>query len=526
MVQTRGSNVMLPAMGAAAMVEETLNDAGPRLRSAGEFAAARGVFEKNGYNYPGLCERLGVARLYEYQMPPASDLLAEPVVDGLDALARLFCKGLALESYITSQRLTPDGRNALFALGLLAQDPDRPEMDFAPNSVLPFVDSLCMSDRFSTPTGQPLEPAADAVYPALFDNTYNFVTRIPETPCEMALDLGTGAGAAAIRLSRVARRVWATDINARAALFTDFNCRLNGCHNVSTASGDLFEPVRGLRFDRIVTQPPYTAVASDKVAYRDGGKDGEQIFRRTVEGLPDFLNPGGACYALLMATDREGEPFERRIQKWLGAAASEFDILIACDMAQEPIEFLQTARKIPPAEREYRRVLYQETRTRAVLYCSVLIRRKRAASAPVLLRTFVGPGLRGEDLDFYLALNMAASSPKGNAALLAQRPRLGRHCRMMVTHSVQDGRLVPEEYELKTSGKFVSRGKAPAWVAALVAECNGSSTWEAIGEEMKSQGRLPSDIAREDYARVLAVLVSNGVLEASEESFVFDQSWW
>ena len=517
---------MLPAMGAAVMVEKTWKDAEPRLGRPAEFAAARRVFEVNGYDYAGLCARLGVKRLYEYRMPAAADLLAAPVADGLDALARLFCNGLALDSKITSELLTPAGRQALIALGLLVEDPQRQGMDFAPNSVLPFVDSLCLSDRFSTPSGEPLEPAPDAVYPALFDNTYNFVTRIPEGPCEMALDLGTGAGAAAIRLSRTAGRVWATDINPRAARFTNFNCMLNGRENVTTAAGDLFEPVRGLKFDRIVTQPPYTAVANDVVAYRDGGKDGEQIFRRTVEALPDFLNPGGACYALLMATDREGEPFERRIQKWLGAASAEFDILVACDIAQDPNEFLRTARKIPQAEREYRRVLYHETRTRAVLYCSVLIRRKRVISAPVLLRTFVGAAVRGEDLDFYLALNLAAASLKGIGALLAQRPRLGSGCRMTVTHSVRDGRFVPEEYELQTLGRFVSKGKTPAWVAGLIAECNGSLTWEALGEVLKSQGRLPADIAPADYARMLAVLVSNGVLEASQESFVFDDSWW
>lgn len=513
-------------MGAAAMVEKTSKDAEPRIGSAAEFASARGVFEKNGYSYAGLCARLGVERLYEYQMPPAAELLARPVMDGLDALARLFSHGLYLETEITAERLTPSGRDALFALGLLVEDPDRPGMDIAPNSVLPFVDSLCMSDRFSTPMGEPLDAAADSVYPALFDNTYNFVTRIPESPCEMALDLGTGAGAAAIRLSRVASRVWATDINPRAALFTDFNCRLNGRENVTTAAGDLFEPVRGLKFDRIVTQPPYTAVPQDKVAYRDGGNDGEQIFRRTVQALPEFLNPGGACYALLMASDREGEPFEQRIRKWLGAAGAEFDILVGCDMAQDPVEFLLTVRKIPQEEREYRRGVYRENRTRAVLYGSVLIRRKRVASPPVTLRTFVGRELRGEDLDFYLALNLAAAHSTGVSALLAQRPRLGRRCRMVVTNSVRDGRFVPDEYELQTSGKFVSKGKTPAWVAALVAECNGSLTWEALGERSQSQGRLPIVIAREDYARMLAVLISNGVLEASEESFVFDEAWW
>lgn len=513
-------------MGAAAMVDRTTKNTAPRLGSPAEFAAARRVFHANGYNYAGLCARLGVERLYQYVMPAAAELLAKPLADGLDTLARLFCHGLSVETHIVRERLTPRDRDALLALGLLAEDPDRPGMDFAPNTVLPFLDVLAMSDRFSTPAGDPVDPAPDAVYPALFDNTYNFVTRIPESACDTVLDLGTGTGAAAIRQSRVARRVWATDINARAARFTDFNCRLNGCGNVTAVAGDLFEPVRGLRFDRIVTQPPYTAVPDDKVAYRDGGPDGEQIFRRTVEALPEFLNPGGACYALLMATDRENETFEQRIRKWLGAAEAEFDILLGCDVVQDPIEFLLTVRKIPQEERQYRRALYHETRTRAVLYGSVLIRRKRISSPPVTLRTFVGPEVRGRDLDLYLALHLAAAFPEGVERLLAQRPRLGSRCRMVVTHAVRESRLAPEEFELQTSGRIVSKGKTPAWMAALLSECSGSLTWEEQRKKFLSQGRLTIEIVREDYARMLAVLVSNGVLEVPEESFVFDGPWW
>ena len=49
------------------------------------------------------------------------------------------------------------------------------------------------------------------------------------------------------------------------------------------------------------------------------GKTGSRSSGRVVEGLPRYLRPGGKFYALLMATDREGEEFEQRIRKWLGA---------------------------------------------------------------------------------------------------------------------------------------------------------------------------------------------------------------
>ncbi len=485
-------------------------------RSDAEFAAARSVFQQAGYNYANLCARLGIQRLYEYKMPPIAEILAQPVNDALDAMHRLFGNGLHLERTVVERLLTPEGRAALCTLGLLAPDPSDPEKDFAPVNVIPFLDVLTLVDRFCAPSGEAIELPPDVVYPALFDNTYNFVTRLPETPCDALLDLGTGTGAAAICQAPFARRVWATDITSRSVRFAEFNCRLNGCPNVDTLEGDLYAPVQGLTFDRIVSQPPYVAVETDKITFRDGGKDGEQIFRRIVEGLPQFLRPGGTSYSLLMATDREGETFEQRIRKWLGSDSEEFDVLIGCDMAQEPMEFLRTVRSIPVAEKEYRRVLYQNNGTRAVLYCSVLIHRHLGPRPAATLRTFLGKNVRGADLNFLLDWNVAATSPNGPETLWNARPSLGVHCELVVTHRVQERRLVAAEFELHTNGPFASKGKTPAWIAQLVAECDGSQTWGERFQGLKSAGRIPPEVAREDFARILTVLVSTGVLEIRE----------
>jgi SAM-dependent methyltransferase len=478
-----------------------------------EFAAARGVFEAARYRYGALCERLGVQRLYEYKMPSAAELLARPVNDALDAMHRLFGVGLYLERETVERFFGSEGRTALCAVGLLAADADRPEADFATAMVIPFLDTLTANDRFCSPIGKAIEQPADAVYPALFDNTYNFVTRIPETPCEALLDLGTGSGPAAICQARFAREVWATDITPRSVHFAEFNRRLNGCGNVRTLAGDLYEPVRGLTFDRIVCQPPYVAVAEDRITFRDGGQDGEQVFRRIVEGLPEYLRAGGNFYALLMASDREGESFEQRIRKWLGERAPEFDVLVGSDIALDPMEFLLSAQKIPPAEKEYRRFLYEENKTRAVIYGSVVIRRHAEPRPAVTVRTALGKCVRGADLDFLLDWNGATAAPGGTEMLLGARPRLGRHFELAVTHRVRDGRLAPEEFELRTAGPYVSKGRTPAWAAQVVAECDGSRTWGERFQSLQSAGRIPPGLTREEFARMLTVLVSTGALE-------------
>jgi SAM-dependent methyltransferase len=509
-------------MGAVATPVNFWYDTPPRLGTPAEFAAARRVFQESGYTYGNVCSRFGVERLFKHKTRSAAELFAEPVEDALGVLIRLFGHGLHLHQSVVERFLSAESRAALYALHMLEADPSARDMDFAPAVVFPFLHALAMSDRFGTPSGAQIALFPDAVYPALFDNTYNFVTRLPETPCEALLDLGTGNGCAAICQARFARRIWATDISSRAVYFAEFNRRLNGCDDVETAVGDLYEPVRGLTFDRIVTQPPYLAAETDKIVYRDGGKDGEQIFRRIVERLPEFLRPGGTCYALVMGSDREGETFERRIRKWLGEHGEQFDILLGCDFAQPPAEFLETSKT--PEERAYRQALYEQTKTTTVVYGSVVIRRKRVSGRPVTTRMFLGPKAAGRDLDFLLDWTSAVAAPDSAATLWNLRPRLGADGEMRTVHRVRDGRLTGEEFELHTNGAFASKGRVPAWVAHVVAECDGSVTWGERFERLQKEGSIPAGVGREEFARVLAMLISTGFLEVSRESFVFNEA--
>ena len=215
--------------------------------------------------------------------------------------------------------LPGEGLRTLEALDLVARDPDAPGLVFATAAILLTARNLTVCDRGNAPDGTKCTLPPDVVYPAIFENTREFVDRLPSTPCDALLDIGTGTGIAAMRGAPYAGHVWATDISARCTLFAEFNRRLAGLENMTVVEGDMYAPVEGLTFDRIVTHPPYIPAKQTELIFRDGGEDGEQIIRRVVEGLPRFLRPGGKFYALLMATDREGEEFEQRIRKWLGA---------------------------------------------------------------------------------------------------------------------------------------------------------------------------------------------------------------
>lgn len=138
------------------------------------------------------------------------------------------------------------------------------------------------------------------------------------------LDVGTGTGIQGIFAAGRASHVVATDINPEAVRCARLNARLNGVRNLEARCGDLFEPVRGERFDFVVWLPPSfffeprTPAEWAFMCGRDGG-----LLRRFCEGVGDHLAPGGviqfSCIDrthqfLLPLLDREGFRLEQILE--------------------------------------------------------------------------------------------------------------------------------------------------------------------------------------------------------------------
>jgi release factor glutamine methyltransferase len=130
------------------------------------------------------------------------------------------------------------------------------------------------------------------------------------------LDVCTGTGALALTAARAgAAAVTAVDLSRRSALAARLNARLHGAP-VSVHRGDLFEPVRGRRFDVVTANPPYVpAHRQDPARYRlarcwDAGHDGRLLLDRIARGLPDVLVPGGRALLVHSAVCGEGATLE------------------------------------------------------------------------------------------------------------------------------------------------------------------------------------------------------------------------
>lgn len=126
-------------------------------------------------------------------------------------------------------------------------------------------------------------------------------------PGARVLDLCAGSGALSVAAARMgATDVTAVDSSRRAVLSTWVNTRMHGL-SARVRRGDLFEPVRGVRFDVIVANPPYVPSAHDVLptggAARcwDAGIDGRAVLDRICAEAPALLSPGGVLLIVFSA---------------------------------------------------------------------------------------------------------------------------------------------------------------------------------------------------------------------------------
>jgi HemK-related putative methylase len=114
-------------------------------------------------------------------------------------------------------------------------------------------------------------------------------------PLSTVLDVGTGCGFYAVLAAKTAQRVWATDVSPDCLECARQNATLNGvAERITFLQGSLFEPVRGLTFDLIVSTPPQIpTLAADENFLCEGGADGRRILDALIGEAANHLNTNG-----------------------------------------------------------------------------------------------------------------------------------------------------------------------------------------------------------------------------------------
>lgn len=133
------------------------------------------------------------------------------------------------------------------------------------------------------------------------------------------LDVCTGSGCIALALAQENpnARVHGTDVSEGAITYARKNSEINKINNVTFLIGSLFQPVEGMKFDLIVSNPPYIRTDDIKrlqpeiknwepVEALNGGADGLAYSRRILDEGISFLKQRGCI--ILELGDQQAEP--------------------------------------------------------------------------------------------------------------------------------------------------------------------------------------------------------------------------
>ncbi|HEY8481934.1 MAG TPA: class I SAM-dependent methyltransferase [Spirillospora sp.] len=194
-------------------------------------------------------------------------------------------------------------------------------------------------------------PAADHVVGA-GGASGNLARLVVHRPVDNVLDLGTGCGVQAVHVAGRApsARITATDVNPRALDLAAMSLTLSGIDvagagdadagGVELLHGPLLEPVRGRRFDLIVSNPPFVVAppGDRRFTYRESGLPGDDFCRRLVENAPQHLDEGGYCQLLANWLHVDGVPWEERVGAWVPGGC---DAWIVQRDVQDPAEYAE-----------------------------------------------------------------------------------------------------------------------------------------------------------------------------------------
>ena len=154
------------------------------------------------------------------------------------------------------------------------------------------------------------------------------------------LDLCTGSGCLAILAAHLfpKAKVDAVDLSAKALAVAERNVKDHRMgKRVRLFQGDLFKPLKGKKYDLIITNPPYVDAGAMKKLPREyrhepamalaSGKDGLDLARRILKEAPNHLTVNGG---ILCEVGRGKELLEKEYKRlpflWLDTELSEGEV--------------------------------------------------------------------------------------------------------------------------------------------------------------------------------------------------------
>jgi methylase of polypeptide subunit release factors len=330
-------------------------------------------------------------------------------------------------------------------------------------------------------------------------------------PVGTVLDLGCGGGVQALLAARHAERVVGVDLNPRAVAFARFNARLNGVANVEFREGDLFAPVRGERFDLVVSNPPYVVSPETHLLYRDGGRPGDSLCAEVVRRAGEHLEEGGFATVLANWVVPAEADWSEPLRRWVAGTG--------CDAWLAHLDTQDVLTYAAGWNRDGDRLRYAAALDRWLSYYAqhgirsigmgAIVLRRRAGGSTWVRADALPERPRGEASREILRLFAAQDrllELESDEAFLDEAFAVGENVRVEQVAAVRDGRLEAAGLELRREGALPAAGGADAGTLRLLQLCDGRRTLREAVAGLDGGATPPLAASAVATARRLAAL--------------------
>lgn len=348
----------------------------------------------------------------------------------------------------------------------------------------------------------------------------NFTVR---SPAKLGLDLGCGSGYQALRLSMHCDKVIATDINDRCLNFAEMSMAINGVTNVELRKGSLFDPVEGLTFDAIASNPPFVISPGSELIFRDSGLPGDQVSERLIRRFADILDDGGWATILFNWHHRADDAWADKPRAWTANKACDaWLIRLRTDRPEDYARsWIITGQggigDVDPAKLAEWTRYYQSIGAEAISLAAMIIR-KRTHGAPNWFRVDMPDQQEEMDSasDQVVRIFAAEAALRSGVDLRDLRLRLtpaSRLTQTLISSPVDGGRWAPTTARLTLADGLVQPVHVALPVAEFLPKHDGSRTVRELAHASAAEWKTTPELAESAVIDPLAKLLRDGYFE-------------
>ncbi len=481
-----------------------------------DYCRAREVFERGEYNYDGISRTLGEAEWFTprtIDLPRFERRVRDPTPH--NTLIRLFLLGETVPTGHLRQALRPMTL-AQWIEAALVHPPTSDDRVRSTVRITPVEDLLLAADSPQLDTTQ---VPVDFVMPPGGTSLQLGWSAIRRSS-RRTLDLGTGCGYLGLVAGAFSSHVVATDRNQRAVMMARFNASLNDVGQMESRVGDLLDPVRGERFDLVLSNPPFVITPQRRLVFRDSGMRGDEFCRRLVREMPSCLEEDGFCQMLGNFAHRRDSPWREELSGWFADVGCDAVVFVT---RREPIDEYamtwitttesQDVTVVPRLFDEWMEY-YQQQQIEQVSY--LLINLRRRSGSPN--RTYIDEeevriaGQCGDSIQSRFALLDYLAELPFAAAFLDECLMLHPSARLVQEHVMSAEGPNVAENRLEMRGGLRYSARLDANVVRLLVYCDGQQPLRAILAGLADSLGLEPDRVVQIALPIVRHLIERGFL--------------